>query len=152
MEAEGRSVKRSPTFLSAGGALLATVVLWVSACATGTSIFGASTYGKASVYRSASAYVRLPADQVFNAVVKMLLERGDIELTDLKEAENRFRAVAAGRKLSFRVIESTNEKSRLSLLVGSGDDPEVNQELADRLMQQICGRLEVPCEAEPGST
>jgi hypothetical protein len=119
---------------------------------TGTSTLAASTHRKASVYRSATGYVRLPADQVFNAVVKMLLERGDIELTDLKEAENRFRAVAAGRKLSFRVIESTNEKSRLSLLVGGGDDPETNQEIAERLMQQICGRLEVPCEAEPGST
>lgn len=152
MEAKGRSVKRSPAIPLAGGALLATMALWISACMTGTSTLAASTHRKASVYRSATGYVRLPADQVFNAVVRMLLERGDIELTDLKEAENRFRAVAAGRKLSFRVIESTNEKSRLSLLVGGGDDPETNQEIAERLMQQICGRLEVPCEAEPGST
>jgi hypothetical protein len=108
-----------------------------------------STYGKVSVYRSATAYVRLAPDQVFNPVVEMLLERGDIKITDLKEASNRCRAVTGDRELTLRVIESGTGRSRLSVLVGGGDDPDANQELADTLMQQICGRLTVECE--PGS-
>jgi len=127
------------------------VVLWSSACATGTSAAAASTYGRTSVYRSATAYVELAPDQTFNSAVRMLLERGDIEITDLKEANNRFKAVAGDRKLTVRVIESGTGRSRLSVLVGGGDDPNRNQELADRLMQQICGRLEVACESGTGA-
>jgi hypothetical protein len=78
----------------------------------------------------------------------MLLERGDIQITDLEEADNRCQAVAGDQKLTFRVIESTEERSRLSLLVGGGDDPVANQELADRLMRQICGGLGVACDLE----
>ncbi len=107
----------------------------------------ASTHGRTSVYRSATAYVQLAPDKAFNPAVKVLLERGDIEITDLEEAENRCKAVAGDRKLTFRVIESENGSSRLSLLVGGGDDPAANQELADRIMQQICGHLGVVCES-----
>jgi hypothetical protein len=139
-------MKRSLLFSLAVGALLASIALWASACATGTSAVAASTHGKASVYRSATAYIRLTPDRAFKPAVEMLLERGDIEITDLKEANNRCKAVAGDRKLTFRVIESTEERSRLSLLVGGGDDPVANQELADRLMQQICGRLGVACD------
>ena len=120
-------------------------VMWLSGCATGTSAAAASTYGRTSVYRSATAYVELAPDQTFNSAVRMLLERGDIEIIDLKEANTRFKAVAGDRKITFRVIESGTGRSRLSVLVGGGDDPNRNQELANRLMQQICGRLTIAC-------
>ena len=115
-------------------------------CATGTSALAASTHGTASLYRSATAYVSLPPERAFNPAVKMLLERGDIQITDLKEADNRCKAVAGDRTLTFRVIESSDGRSRLSLLVGGGSDPEGNQALADELMRAICRRLEVTCE------
>ena len=50
-------------------------------------------------------HVQLAPDQAFNPAVKILLERGDIEITDLKEHDNRCRAVAGDRKLTFRVVE-----------------------------------------------
>jgi hypothetical protein len=127
-------------------AVVAVVAIVAYGCATGTSAVAASTHGSASVYRSATAYVRLVPDQAFNPAVKMLLERGDIEITELKEVNNRCKAVAGDRTLTFRVIESGAGRSRLSMLVGGGDDPDANQELADSLMEQICGRLGVACD------
>lgn len=144
-------MKRSPAISLAIGALLASLALWSTACASRTSALAASTHGRTSVYRSATAYVQLAPDKAFNPAVKMLLERGDIEITDLKEVNNRCKAVAGDRTLTFRVIESTNGRSRLSILVGGGNDPEANQELADKLMGQFCGRLEVACESGTGA-
>ena len=139
-------MKQTRALTPAVSALVAVVAIVAHGCATGTSTVAASTHGKASVYRSATAYVELAPDRAFNPAVKMLLERGDIEITDLKEANNRCKAVAGDRKLTFRVIESGIGRSRLSVLVGGGDNPDANQELADRLMQQICGRLGVACD------
>ena len=135
--------------LAAGA--LGVVVMWSSACATGTSAAAASTYGRTSVYRSATAYVELAPDQAFNSAVSLLLDPGDIEITDLKEAHNRCQAVAGDRRLTFRVIESANGRSRLSMLVGGGDDPNANQELADTLMRNICGGLDGACDFEGGT-
>lgn len=106
----------------------------------------ASTHGRASVYRSATAYVELAPDQAFNPAVKMLLERGDVEITDLKEAENRCRAVSGHHTITLRVIESAEGRSRISILVGGGDDPEGSQVLADDLIWRICARLGTKCE------
>ena len=144
-------MKQSLSLIPAVGALAAAIAIATSGCAAGTSAVAASTHGRASVYRSATAYVQLAPDQAFNHAVKMLLERGDIEITDLTEANNRCKAIAGDRKLTFRVIESANGRSRLSMLVGGGDDPDANQELADKLMGQICGRLEVACESGTGA-
>lgn len=120
-------------------------------CSVGASNMAASTYGKGSVYRSASAFVELAADQTFNPAVKMLLERGDIEITDLKEADNRCRAVAGEHKLTFKVVDAGPGRSRLSMVVGGGNDPDANQELANVLMTAICGRLPVACEGQTSS-
>jgi hypothetical protein len=126
--------------------MIAIVAIVTYGCATGTSAVAASTHGSASVYRSATAYVQLAPDQAFNPAVKLLLERGDIEITDLKEANNRCSAVEGDHRLTFRVIESVGGRSRLSMLVGGGDDREANQELADELIRRICARLPTPCE------
>lgn len=128
------------------GTLFIMIAIGSCGCAASTSALAASTHGKASVYGSASAYVRLAPDRAFNPAVKMLLERGDIEITNLKEVDNRCKAVSGDRTLTFRVIESSDGRSRLSLLVGGGNDPEANQVLADDLMGAICKRLEVTCE------
>jgi len=144
-------MKRSLILIPAVVALVAAIAIATCGCATGTSAVAASTHGRASVYRSATAYVQLAPDKAFNPAVKMLLERGDIEITDLKEADNRCKAIAGERGLTFRVIESGDGRSRLSMLVGGGDDPDANQELADRLMHQICGRLGVACESGTGA-
>jgi hypothetical protein len=130
---------------TASGALFLWMTMWTSACATGVSAGAASTYGRASIYRSSSAYVQLAPEEAFNPSVEMLLERGDIEITELNESDNRCKAVSGDRKLTFRVIESGTGRSRLSVLVGGGHNPEANQELADTLMEQICGRLTIAC-------
>ena len=144
-------MKRSLIVIPAVGSLVATIVIVNYGCATGSSAVAASTHGRASVYRSDTAYVQLAPAQAFNSAVKMLLERDDIEITDLKEADNRCKAVIGDHKLTFRVIESGGGRSRLSMLVGGGDDPDANQELADMLMHQICGRLGVACESGTGA-
>ena len=132
------------TFASA--VLLGWIAIWNSACATGTSAVAASTHGEASSYGSATAYVQLSPDKAFNPAVEVLLGRGDIQITELKETDNRCKAVVGDHKLTFRVIESTHGRSRISLLVGGGWDLEANQKLADELMRTICGRLVVSCE------
>lgn len=93
--------------------------------------------------------MQLAPDQAFNPAVKILLERGDIEITDLKEHDNRCRAVAGDRKLTFKVVDTGTGRSRLSMVVGGGNDPEANQDFADNLMHAICGRLPVSCEHGP---
>ena len=139
-------MKYSLVLTPASGALAAAMVIGFCGCATGTSAVAASTHGRASVYRSATAYVQLAPEQAFDPAVKMLLERGDIEITDLKEANNRCTAVEGDHKLTFRVIESGDGRSRLSMLVGGGDNPDANQELADDVIRKICAHLPVPCE------
>ena len=145
-------MKRSLIFVPAVGVLVAAMVIGICGCATGTSAVAASTHGRASVYRSATAYVQLAPEQAFDPAVKILLERGDIEITDLKEANNRCSAVEGDHRLTFRVIESGGGRSRLSMLVGGGDDPDANQELADTLIQAICGRLPAACELGVGGS
>lgn len=133
------------TIITSAG-LLTALVLAASGCTSGASAVAGSTYSSGSVYRSATAYVQIAPDQAFNPAVKMLLERGDIEITDLKEADNRCKAVTGDHKITFRVIESGAGRSRLSMLVGGGRDPVSNQELADDLLQTICRRLSAACE------
>ena len=128
------------------GAVMGVFLAGASACALGASMGAASTHGGATLYRSATAFVQLAPDRAFNPAVKVLLERSDIEITDLKEANSRCKAVVGDRTLTFRVIESGEGRSRMSILIGRGDGTEANQQLADALMQQICGRLEVACE------
>ena len=132
------------------GVLVVAIAFGACGCATGTSAVAAPTHRKASLYRSASAHVQLAPDDAFVPAAALLLEREDIEITDLNEAQHRCKAVAGDRKLTFRVIESGAGGSRLSMLVGGGHDPEANQELADRLIQEICGRLGVACESGTG--
>ena len=131
-------------------ALVVAIAFGACGCATGTSAVAVSTHRKASLYRSASAYVQLAPDDAFVPAAELLLEREDIEITDLNQAQHRCKAVAGDRQLKFRVIESGTERSRLSLLVGGGDDPDANQELADELVKEICERLGVACESETG--
>jgi hypothetical protein len=138
-------VRRSLTVTLTGEALLASMMMCTSACATRASVVAASTYGGASVYRSATAHVELPPDRAFNPAAKMLLERGDIEITDLKEAENRCRAVSGAHTITLRVIESSGGRSRISILVGGGDDSDASQVLADDLISRICARLGTTC-------
>lgn len=128
------------------GALLIATALAACGCATGTSAVAGTTYQKSSVYRSATARVALAPEDAFNPAVKLLLERGDINITKLKESENRCSAIVGSHKLTFRVIEAGPGRSRLSLMVGGGHDPAANQDLADELVRGICSRLSVQCE------
>jgi hypothetical protein len=127
-------------------ALLVAVAIGACGCAAGSSAVATSTYGKASVYRSATAYVELAPEDAFEPAVGLLLEREDIEITDLKEAENSCTAVAENRRLTLRVIESTPGRSRLSVMVGGGNDGDANDLLAKDLLVAICGRLRSACE------
>lgn len=106
----------------------------------------ASAYRKASVYGTATAYVRLAPGDAFERAVEILAELEDIEITARDEVSTRCTAVAGNRALTFRVFESDVGRSRLSLLVGGGDDPVANEEMANRLMQEICGHLDAACE------
>lgn len=144
-------MKPLPMLTPGAGALCIAIAIGISGCATGTSTMAASTHAKSSLYRSASATVRLTPEHTFEPAVKLLLERDDIEITDLEEANNSCKAIAGSRKLTLRVIKVDDERSRLSLLVGSGDDPEANQELAEILIQDICARLEAACERGAGA-
>jgi hypothetical protein len=110
----------------------------------------ASTHGTSSLYRSSSATVRLAPEDVFEPAVKLLLDRDDIEITSLEEAGNRCKAISGDSKLTLRVVDVDGERSRLSLLVGAGDDPAANQDLAESLMHDICARLAAACE--PGAS
>lgn len=133
--------------LKAGvGALCTVIVIGASGCSSGASTMAASTYGRASLYRSATATVRLASEDAFERAVKLLLERDDIQITELMEADHRCRAIVGNLEVGVRVIEVDGDRSRLSLLVGGGDDPEANQELADSLMKDICARLGTTCE------
>jgi hypothetical protein len=141
-----RSTPKEWPAVVACGAVVVAVVIGASGCATGTSAVAGSTYRKGSVYRSATAYVGLAPDDAFEPAVELLLEREDVEITDLKEADNRCKAVAGDHQLTLRVIESGTSRSRVSVLVGGGSDPEANDELARELLTQICERLDGVCE------
>ena len=146
------AIARRAAEIAVCGGILVAAAFGASGCATGASAAGGSTVRSASIYRSASATVQLAPDQAFNPAVKILLERGDIEITDLKEHDNRCRAVAGDRKLTFKVVDNGTGRSRLSMVVGGGNDPEANQELADNLMRAICDRLPVSCESGPSTS
>jgi hypothetical protein len=124
---------------------LATVV-GVCGCAARTSVIASSTHGRASNYRFATTYVEMVPEEVFDTAVTMLRESGDIEVTDLNEPDNRCGAVSGDLKLTFRVLEATEGRSRLSAMVGGGHDPDGNQELADTMIRRVCERLPEPCE------
>lgn len=139
-------MKRSFVALAAAGVLCIAAATSIHGCAARTSALAASTYGKSSGYRSATAYVEMAPDRVFNSAVGMLLERGDFEITDLKEADKRCTAASGDYRLTLRVLESGHNRSRLSVLIVGGDDPMANQKLADELTRKTCARLPMPCE------
>ncbi|MEE4274070.1 MAG: hypothetical protein V2I67_20500 [Thermoanaerobaculales bacterium] len=122
------------------------VAIGTTGCAMGTSAVGASTYQKASIYRSAAATVDLGPEDAFEAAVKLLLERDDIEITELEEDANRCSARAGDQTLTLRIIEVGSERTRLSLLVGGGRDTESNQDLADEMIAEVCARLGSACD------
>jgi hypothetical protein len=132
-------------------AILVAATCSVLGCASGAAVAGGSTQRTASDYGSASAYIRLAPNQAFNHGVELMLERGDIEITDIKEADNRCKAVTGSQKLTLRVIEAGPGRSRLSMLVGGGNDRDANQELAGSLIRAICNSLSVSCEFAPGT-
>jgi hypothetical protein len=150
MRSSGATIPGRAAELAICGVLAAVTCAGLG-CASGAAVAGGSTQRTASVYRSATAYIRLAPDQAFNHGVELMLERGDIEITNLKETDNRCKAVTGDHKITFRVIESTEGRSRMSLLVGGGDDPKANQQLADSLLHAICGGLSIACEFEPGA-
>lgn len=126
-------------------ALLGLVAIGTTGCAMGTSAVGASAYQKATSYRSAVATVDLGPEDAFEAAVKLLLERDDIEITELEEGANRCSARAGDHTLMLRVIKVNSERTRLSLLVGGGRDTESNQNLADEMIAEVCARLGSAC-------
>ena len=128
------------------GAPVVAVAIAAGGCAAGTSMVASSAYRKASVYGTATAYVRLAPNDAFEPAMQALAEMQDIEITALDQASTRCSADAGDREVTFRVFESEVGRSRLSVLVGGGDDPVANQQLANRLMQQICGHFDVTCE------
>lgn len=127
-------------------ALATAAVITSSACATGASAVAASTYRQYSLYRSASASVQRTPDETFEAAATLLLERHDVEITDLNETHRQCTAVVGDRTLTLRVTVAGAGRSRLSILVGGVDDVSGSQALADRLLQQICVQLEASCE------
>jgi uncharacterized spore protein YtfJ len=121
-------------------------------CAAGASAISASTYTTASSYGSASAHVPLEPAAAFDPAVRYLLGREDIKLIDLTEADSRCTAVAGDRRLTFRVIETSPGRSRLSMIVGGSGETAKNQEWADGLLRQICRQLDVGCEFASGGS
>jgi hypothetical protein len=115
-------------------------------CSAGTSSVAASAYRKAAAYGSSKAYVQMVPEDAFDPGVAMLSQLEDAEITALDEDFTRCTATFGDRALTFRVFESGEGRSRLSLLVGGGDDAVANQELADQLMKKICKHLEAACE------
>jgi hypothetical protein len=138
--------------LVAGAGLVAAVTVGCFGCATGTSTVAASAYRKASVYGTSKAYVEMAPEDAFDPGVAILSQLEDAEITALDEGFTRCTATFGDRVLTFRVFESGEGRSRLSLLVGGGDDPDSNQELADRLMREICRQLGVQCESGGGAS
>jgi hypothetical protein len=128
------------------GVLMVAMTIAAGGCATGSSLVAASAYRKASVYGTSKAYVRMAPGAAFKPGLAVLAGLDGFEITALDEDTTRCTALQGDRVLTFRVFESGDEGARLSLLVGGGDDPVANQELADRLMAQICGRLDAACE------
>lgn len=128
------------------GVLALAVVIGASGCAAAASTTAASTYRKVSLYRSAAAYAPQASDEVFDSAAKLLLDRDDIDITDLNEAHRQCTAVAGDRTLTLRVINAGPGRSRISLLVGGIEDDAGSQALADGLLEAICSRLAVPCE------
>lgn len=126
-------------------------VIGACGCVTGTSMVAASAYHKASVYGTSKAYVRLPPEDAFKRGVNILAGLEGTEITATDENSTRCTAERGDQVLTFRVFESDNGRVRLSLLVGGGHDADANQDLADRLMREICQRLGTVCESGSGS-
>lgn len=143
---KGSFVTRRSWRAAALVALLGLVTIGAGGCAMGTSAVGASTYQKSSVYRSASATVDLGPEDAFGAAVKLLLEREDIEITELEEGANRCSARVGDHTLTLRVTAVGPGRTRLSMLVGGGRDAEANQNLADEIVDEACARLGNICD------
>ena len=139
-------VKRRSWRAAAFVALLGLVTFGAGGCAMGSSAVGASTYQKSTVYRSAAATVDLGPEDAFEAAVKLLLERDDIEITELEEGANRCTARAGDHKLTLRVTAVGPGRTRLSMLVGGGRDTESNQTLADEIVEEVCARFAKKCD------
>lgn len=130
----------------AGAGLVAALTVGSFGCAAGTSTVAASAYRKAAVYGTSKAYVQMVPEDAFDPGVAILSQLEDAEITALDEDFARCTATFGDRVLTFRVFESGDGRSRLSLLVGGGADADANQELADQLMKKICEHLEAACE------
>ena len=115
-------------------------------CAAGSSLVAASAYRKASVYGTSKAYVQMPSAEAFKSGAAVLAELENVEITAMDEDSTRCAATQGDRVATFRVFEAAEGRSRLSLLVGGGEDADANQELADQLMRNICERLDTGCE------
>jgi hypothetical protein len=144
------SVAGVPPCRSPAGAvfvlIVAAVTMATTGCLTATSMVASSAYRKASVYGTSNAYVPVVPEVAFERGVAALAGLEDVEITAVDEVTTRCTADQGDRVLTFRVFESTSGRSRLSLLVGGGDDADTNQRLADELMEKICGRFSGGCE------
>jgi hypothetical protein len=130
----------------AGAGLVAALTVGSFGCAAGTSTVAASAYRKAAVYGTSKAYVQMAPEDAFKPGMAILAELEDTKITALDEDSTRCTAAHGDRMLTFRVFVSGDGRSRLSLLVGGGDDAVANQELADQLMKKICEQLDATCE------
>jgi hypothetical protein len=146
-------MSRSTTYGSGGlcaaalwSALVVEVAIASCGCVTGSSLVAASAYRKASVYGTSTAYVRMEPKDAFTSGVAVLAAIEDVEVTAMDEDSTRCAAAHGDLVATFRVFEAGEGRSRLSLLVGGGYDADANQELADRLIQRICGRFPEGCE------
>ena len=127
-------------------ALVVAIAVGACGCAAGTSTVAASAYRKAAAYGTSKSYVQMAPEDAFDPGVAILSQLEGAEITALDENFTRCTATFGDRVLTFRVFESGEGRSRLSLLVGGGDDAVANQELADQLMKKICKHLEAACE------
>jgi len=143
---KGRRPKPTPW-----GALGIVIAIASSGCSSASTVAATSAYRQVSLYRSASAHVSLAPDDAFEPAVTFLLERDDIEITDLNETHRQCTAVLGDRTLTFRVIAAGTDRSRLSMLVGGVDDANGSQKVADGLIRDICGHLSPPCEIGSGA-
>lgn len=128
------------------GMLVVAVAVGATGCAAASSLVATSAYQKASVYGTSKAYVHMAPGEAFEPAVAVLAELEGVEITAIDEASHRCTADQGDLVATFRVFEAGEGRSRLSLLVGGGDDAAANQELADRLIQRICGGFPEGCE------
>jgi hypothetical protein len=127
------------------GVVVVAVAVGTIGCAAASSLVATSAYHKASVYGTSKAYVHMVPGEAFEPGVAVLAELEGVEITAIDETSHRCTAAQGNRVVTFRVFESGGGHSRLSILVGGGDDPDANQRLADSLIRSICRHLGVEC-------